>query len=316
MAKDDSTTGPTSCPENDNEKPFERKKTIQELAAEAMESPLVRETTAKLDAKRVQAKKKAAKQLGAWAEDQRGCPNAMLRAALFCAGKPPTRREFFEQLKLVESLAPYVVSYTGPRLYQPDLDVWLELVHRSRQLPPGAVVEFPIRAMLRALKRNDGKSDRDWLIGVFARLRANALDVSWKDPDTGCERGYIRGLVQWLDHDKDRKLWRVCLDPEVTKLFAPDQHTWISSSARHALGKSYLAKWLHGYFSSHRKPQPISVRRLYELSGSDAVRLRRFREGLKEALDEVVFVELVEQRRFEWRIDDDDLVHVLREHGN
>lgn len=254
--------------------------------------------------------------LGQWADDLRGCPNAMLRSELFCAGKPPTRREFFERMQLAQSLAPYTVKYTGPRLYQPDMDVWLELVHRARQLPAGCEVSFSARAMLRSLGRSDGKSDRDWLAATFARLRATALDISRKDPQTGRTRGYIRGLVKSLDYHSDQKVWSACLDPEITTLFAPDLHTWIDTKARQELRKSYLAQWLHAYFSSHRKPRPISVKRLHELSGSANAALRDFRRRLREAMTHVAFVEQAAQRKFEWKIDEADLVHVVRESGN
>jgi hypothetical protein len=98
----------------------------------------------------------------------------------------------------------------------------------------------------------------------------------------------------------------------IAELFAPSQHTWLHASARRALGKGYLAKWLHGYFSSHAKPHPICVAALLELSGSENRELRDFRRKLKAALAEVARVETTEGRRFEWCIDDEDLVHVRR----
>jgi hypothetical protein len=255
-------------------------------------------------------------QLGFWPDDSRGVPNAFLRSAFFSARKPTARREFLEQVKLesklAPALAPYTVRYTGPELFQPDLDVWLQIVQLCRLRPLGTSTDFQVRTFLKALGSSTGKTDRDRLELMFARLRATAFTVSWVDPTTKKHRKYISGLVDHLGFDEATGRWRVVLDPRIAELFAPSQHTWLQVSARRALGKGYLAKWLHGYFSSHAKPHPIRVAALMELSGSATAELKRFRQSLKLALAAVARVETAEGRRFEWCIDDEDLVHVRR----
>lgn len=303
--------------EDDSRASAARRRTFEKMATAAMELPAVKAATAKLEAaKRAEEERRALLPLGTWAEDQRGCPNAVLRSALFCAGKPPAQRKFFREHQLAPSLAPYEVKYTGPQLYQPDLDVWLELVHRCRGRALGTPVELPIRGVLRELGRPIGKSARDWLTSTFSLLRATALHVRWVVPKTGTHRGYIGGLVDALVYDETVGLWTIQLDPKIVALFAPDEHTWVQLDTRLQFGKSYLAKWLHGYFSSHRKPLPISVERLKELSGSSTTVLKKFRQNLRAALDEVESVERSRKRQFNWRIDRDDLVHVVRESGN
>ncbi len=270
-------------------------KSIEQLASEQMERlPL------------------APAQLAFWSDERRGAPNPVLRSALFSAGKPTARREFLEQVKLAPALAPYTVRYTGPELFQPDLDVWLELVHLCRLRPLGTSTDFQVRTFLKALGRSTGKTDRVRLVAGFARLRATSFTVSWVDPTTKKYRMYMGGLLDALAVDEATGRWRVVLDPRIAELFAPSQHTWLQASARRALGKSYMAKWLHGYFSSHRQPHPIRVAALLELSGSENRELRDFRRRLRAALAEVARVETAEGRRFEWRLDDEDLVHVRR----
>lgn len=250
-------------------------------------------------------------QLALWADARRGAPNAVLRAAIFSAGKPTNERKSFKEHTL-EGLGPYTIAYTGPQLYQPELDVWLELVHRCRLRPLGTETEFQAGSFLKSLKHKTGKSDYEWLVGSFMTLRATAIRVEWKDK-SGRALGYIGGLVDSLGFDKDTGRWSVKLDPRIATLFAPTEHTWLQASARLALGRCYLAKWLHGYFSTHERPHPISVQRLRALSGSTAGRLRKFRENVRVALVEVAKVETAEARRFEWHIDDEDLVHVRRD---
>jgi hypothetical protein len=272
------------------------------------------EELAKVQMERLPA---AQAQLAFWSDERRGAPNAFLRSAFFSARKPTARREFMEQVKLEPSklapaLAPYTVRYTGPELFQPDLDVWLQIVQLCRLRPLGTSTDFQVRTFLKALGSSTGKTDRSRLELMFARLRATSFTVSWVDPMTKKHRKYISGLVDHLGFDEATGRWRVVLDPRIAELFAPNQHTWLQASARRALGKSYLAKWLHGYFSSHAKPHPIRVAALLELSGSENRELRDFRRRLKAALGEVARVETAEGRCFDWRIDNEDLVHVHR----
>jgi hypothetical protein len=164
---------------------------------------------------------------------------------------------------------------------------------------------------LRALGRSTGKSDYKALLSSFRLLAATTIEVAKRD-DKGRVRGYIGHLVESLAHDEVTGRWHVSLNPRIASLFAPNEHTWLQASARRALGRSYLGKWLHGYFSTHEQPHPITVHRLRELSGSSTAELRRFRQSLRKALAEVEAVERAEGRRFEGRIDDDDRVIVTR----
>jgi hypothetical protein len=250
-------------------------------------------------------------QLKFWPDDRRGAPNALLRSALFSAGKPSNTRKLFKEHTLAV-LGPCTIAYTGPQLYQPELDVWLELVHRCRLRPLGTETEFPVRSFLKALGRSTGKSDYKALVGTFRLLATTLIEVSARD-EKGRVRGYMGHLVDSLEHNEATGRWRATLNPKVAGLFAPAEHTWLHVSARQALGRSFLAKWLHGYFSTHRSPLPISLERVQDLSGSSTKQqLRDFRRSVRKALGEVAAVELAEGRVFEWRLDDDDLVHVHR----
>ncbi len=215
-------------------------------------------------------------QLAFWSDARRGAPNALLRSATFSAGKPTNVRKAFKEHKL-PALGHHTISYSGPQLFQPELDVWLQIVHLCRLRPLGLETDFQVRTFLKALGRSSGKSDYEWLASTFMTLRSTAIRIDWRD-QVGRAHGYIGGLVDSLGFDKDTGRWRVRLDPRIAALFAPDEHTWLHAPARLALGRGFLAKWLHGYFSSHRRPHPIAVVRLCELSGSSTTRLRRFRD--------------------------------------
>lgn len=259
-----------------------------------------------------------AEQLGLWPDDRRGAPNVLLRSALFSAGKPTRIRKALRDQELTAQLPKSSgiksVVYTGPQLYQSELDVWLEVIHRCRLCPAGIETSFHVRSFLRSLRRSTGKSDYTQLVSQFRLLKATSLDVTRVRSEGKPSR--MKSLVQSVEYDEDLGHWHAVVDPEIAELFAPKEHTWLDFDARLELGRSYLAKWCHAYFSSHRKPLPISVARLHCLSGSANTALRDFRRSLREALAEVAEVEKARRRRFAWTIDSADLVRVVRESGN
>jgi hypothetical protein len=251
--------------------------------------------------------------LGVWGDDRRGAPNVVLRAAVFCAGKPTKTRKLYRDHVLPAAIGTKSITYTGPQLYQYELDVWLEVVHRCRMHPAGTTTDFHVHGFLRTLRRSVGKANYKQLHATMGLLQATSIKVVLADP---AKSGYRGQLVRDFVFNDELCRWEVTLHPEIAELFAPKEHTWLHVDARLDLGKNYLAKWLHGYFSSHRKPLPIGVQRLCELSGSSAAALRTFRQSLRSALAEITAVEKSYGRRFEWHIDERDLVHVARESGN
>lgn len=252
-------------------------------------------------------------QLGLWADDQRGCPNVLLRAALFSAAKPRKTRKLYREQKLPAAIGTKTITYTGPQLYQFELDVWLEAIHRCRLRPAGVETDFHARGFLRSLRRSDGKANYKQLLETLGLLHATSVMVIPEDPK---KPGYRGHLIEACRFDHELLRYRISVNPELAELFVPKEHTWLHFNARLDLGKNYLAKWCHGYFSSHRKPHPIGVQRLRELSGSATAELFRFRQALRVALAEIARVERAHGRRFDWRIDEGDLVQVVRQSGN
>lgn len=277
----------------------ERRRSIQELAREAALLSSVQ-----------------SKQLGLWPDDRRGVPNVIVRSALFSAGKPTKVRKSFRDHELPAAIGTKSISYTGQQLYQHELDVWLEVVHRCRLRPAGTATDFHVHGFLKSLRRATGNKDHKQLHATLGLLHATSIKVVVERDERGRVAGYRGHLVEKFRFNDQLLRWEVEIHPDLAELFAPREHTWLHIDARLDLGKSYLAKWCHGYFSSHRKPHPVGVSRLCDLSGSKNTSLRDFRRRLREALAEVAGVERRHRRKFDWRIAEDDLVHVMRESGN
>jgi hypothetical protein len=271
-------------------------------AVERMEAKNAADKKTAAKAKRDVAKIAAAKQaqLPLWPEAVRAVPNAVLRGALFSVSK---ERETFAKRTLIASVEGIEVRFLGTRPNQLDLDVWEMLLHLARLQPLSSEVRFTTHAMLKALGRGTGGKDHEELKEQIARLAAGMAEITWAK-----ERKAFGGtLISNYYRDDDSGLYVVKFNREFGKLYASG-HTSIDWNERKSLGKNNLAKWLHGFYSSHEKPYPYKVETLQRLCGSTSPR-REFRRLLKTA-----FLKLVELGTLSsWEIDaQTDLVSVTR----
>lgn len=206
-------------------------------------------------------------QLPLWPEPMRGVPNGVLRSALFGAIKRGKRR--FIERESIASLKNISILYTGPRLDQSDLDVWEGALHLARFAKLGDRIEFTEKGFLRLIGRGGengksiGKSDREWLRKVFARLSATTIEIK-QGPFT-----YGGSLVDEYFRDMDSGKFILILNPRLKIIFNQDGWTQIDWSIRHALRGRPLAQWMHGFYSSHASPIPYKVETLHRLCGSE-----------------------------------------------
>ena len=69
-------------------------------------------------------------------------------------------------------------------------------------------------------------------------------------------------------------------------LFEDEDYTLLVNAQRQQLGKD-LARWLHGYWSSHKQIYPIYDATLMRLCGAETEAIWKFRQLLREALAEL-----------------------------
>jgi hypothetical protein len=239
-------------------------------------------------------------QLPFWPEPKRGTPNAFLRSALFAAVHGNRRRWMKEEV--LGSTKDVLVKYTGEQLTQTDLDVWDTLVHLARQHPLGTECSFTAHGILKALGRNTGKSDHQWLHSTIIRLQACALEINSDGYN------YAGPLVSESVRQDDTRAYRLFLNPNLIKLFSENTWTALDWEQRKGLTKQPLAQALHSFWSTHRFPKGIRVETLLKLTGTTNKSLRDFRYKLKIAL------QILQDMGFltSWTIDDADVVHVTR----
>ena len=135
------------------------------------------------------------------------------------------------------------------------------------------------------------------------RLIGGVIEIT----DTKAKVTFMGTLVSKAFREDESGRYVVIFDKDMLNLYEAG-YSHIDWNQRMALGKSTLAKWLHGFYATHAKPYPYKVETLHNLCGSLDKSLRSFRQKLKKALDELIKVGAIEG----WNIDQDDLVTVQR----
>jgi hypothetical protein len=245
------------------------------------------------------------RQLPMWPENVRGVPNGFLRSAIF-SGKEQRGREQNEltEIRQVAALDGIAIGFAGERLDQIDLDLWENITHIARLQQLGEECRVTAYQLLRMLGKSDNGFNRAELHKSMIRLMANTVEVSFKG-----EGAFSGHLIQNMLRTKD-KAYVIWLDPKILNLFGRDQFSHIDWAVRQSLGRNALAKWIHGFYSSHASPYPIKVTTLQELSGCGNMELRNFKVNLKGALKKVHDACKDAGQIFDFEIDQDQNVHI------
>jgi hypothetical protein len=216
-------------------------------------------------------------QLPIWPEQTRGTPNSFLRGALFAAiqGK---EREYIKG-QLLASRDGIKIRFTGMQLDQSDLDVWEQAAELARSHPLGNVCHFHIHGFLKALGRNTGKKDYEWLKEVFRRLMSSGVEITHGRYTYG-------GSMLEFTYDETAEVYVLRLNPKILSLYKAGWSA-IDWDIRQKLRRKPLALWLHGYLSSDAENYPTKLETLHRLSGSKTKELWKFKQNLKAALSKL-----------------------------
>ena len=218
-------------------------------------------------------------QLPLWRDFERAAPSCVLRSALFGVVKRG-RRKYLES----EQLAAWgkdSLSYTGMRLDQSDLDVWLEMLHVCRETQLGQTVEFEKYTMLKQLGRATGKANWKWLETSIKRMIACCVEIK-----SGSYR-YLGNLIEngYIDDKTGRYV--VVLNQNMVNLFKSGYT--LQHAQKRRLLKTDLSKWLAGYLESHKatpeSPHRAKLETLHSLCGSENKDARDFRRKIKQAAE-------------------------------
>ncbi len=244
-----------------------------------------------------------------WPAHTRGVPNIYLRSALFGVIKRGSRRAVKKET--IGTFKGLIIRYTGWQLDQGDLDVLIQSLHlHKHHLGPGSgrYIRLTVKGFLRSIGRQPGKSGREWLKDSLRRLKANALEITTEvhlaySIETIT---YTGSLIDEFYYNEQEQSYFLKINPRLAALFNTGW-TQLQWEQRLRL-KTNLAKWLHGFYASHRDPFSIKVSTLKHLCGSDCNRLVDFRRNLRFAMNDLMDSGAIDG----WEIDTEDKVHVQK----
>lgn len=230
--------------------------------------------------------------------EKKPVPNAILRSSLFGVFEKGERA--YEQRVLKAAVNGITVKFTGQQLDQSDLDVWLGCLQLLRKVPVGTQVYFSMKGFLKSLGKNTGKSDKEWLRDSLTRLSACLIEI-------GDGINFYSGhLINDFYRNEVEFEYTLTLNPKMLSFFSNESWTGLDFDKRRELKGKSIAKWLHGFYSTHAKPLPYKVETLKTLCGSKA-ELKGFRQTLKRSLSDVSSV-----TGWTYWIDESDLVNVKK----
>lgn len=243
-------------------------------------------------------------ELPLWNEGQRGVPNGLLRGALFGAiargSKAYLERERMASLEGIELI------YTGIRLSQDHLSLWECLVHSAKAQQLGNKCVVSTYQLLKLMDKKDTGGNRQVLYKHLAHLQATSVEL---------QQGrftYSGSLISETFRDESAGRIVIVLNPRIVVLFQSDQFTKVNWDIRQSL-KRPLAKWLHGFYATHRNPLPMKVSTIHRLCGSEAKSLKTFTvDILIPSLDTLAKACKTYGEHFEYALVD-DLIHVSRD---
>lgn len=221
-------------------------------------------------------------QLNFWPSTERAAPNPILRSALFGIVQRG-RRELLND-ELLASWRGVELIYSGERLNQNDLDVWLQVLHLHRREELGKPVYFTWNGLLKDLNRNAGGKDILWLKRTINRLTKSHVLIKTE------RYTYAGGLLHDWGEDEYTGRFFLTANPALSKFFLNEDYTRLHWEDRLGLtGETEYARWLHAFISTHQAPadNPSRIRldKLQELCGSTISRARQFRTRIEEAME-------------------------------
>lgn len=249
-----------------------------------------------------------------WESPQRSVPNGFMRSGLFRARDDSVSRGF-ERNVTVASLANYEIQFSGVPLIQDDLTVLISLLSLARGQHLEQRVVFSGYGLLRAMGWTINTRSYEKLRTSISNLKLAVLSIREKQAD-GMRRydgNIIRDFACVSQTGSDnvpdgtREQWWVRFEPAIATLFVHDSTTLLEWPFRIRLGsKRPLAAFLHGFWSTHREPHPISIAKLHELAMSGSS-LSVFRRSVKKALETLVTFGFLDSYTIE-----SDMVQVIR----
>ena len=243
--------------------------------------------------------------LAPWPDHMRALPNDFGRSAIFTVRNKKVPRAALQGQSIYHVNKDVEITYTGIELRADDDElVFAQVLEYAKRTALGEPVSFTFYELCQ---------DLDWSINgryytraeeCLTRLQASAMQFSSQRIGRLESVSLIRRF-RVLDRGKRTSRCQVEIDTEMVVLFAGDHYTKFVWEKYRKL--SPTARRMFDYFATHKEPYPLKLETFRLMCGSDSTRVKKWREQVSEACDELRENGLVDSA---WI--NDDLVHCKR----
>lgn len=228
-------------------------------------------------------------------------PNLILRSSLFSASKTHGAHDnAVRDFKIATYGGKSEILLTAFRQFnQLDLDLLLELIKLQQ-----STSEHLLKVSVYQLAKNtkgygEGKQTYLQIKEQIELLTAAKIKIK------SGRYEFFGGILNNAFFDNEEHLYIIEFNSKLTPLFQKHNWTGIDTNIRKKL-KTNLAKWLHGFYSSHLNSNiPIKLETIYELSGATDKDISRWiRVRVTNALENLKQVFIDHGKKFEYKIKD------------
>ena len=227
-------------------------------------------------------------------EAMRAMPNHIARCSLF-APVARGRKKLHKDTLLLETPSA-VLRFWGEQLDEAQADVWMQFMFEASKAPLGEPIRVNRAQLLRAIGRNVGKAQYEW-------LRRTAQALSWAmisivapgkyEIDERKAKGSqpaerLLHMIEGYDYDPELEEYVLRVDPRWRLLYGNNEFALVDWDKRLQIGQGQdLAKSLQRLVvTSEDTEQRYTLAYLKKRAQYESP-MRKFREALKEALQEL-----------------------------
>lgn len=227
-------------------------------------------------------------------EAMRAMPNHIARCSLF-APVARGRKKLHKDTLLLETPSA-VLRFWGEQLDEAQADVWMQFMFEASKAPLGEPIRVNRAQLLRAIGRNVGKAQYEW-------LRRTAQALSWAmisivapgkyEIDERKAKGSqpaerLLHMIEGYDYDPELEEYVLRVDPRWRLLYGNNEFALVDWDKRLQIGQGQdLAKSLQRLIvTSEDTEQRYTLAYLKKRAQYESP-MRKFREALKEALQEL-----------------------------
>lgn len=231
----------------------------------------------------------------------RAMPNHIARSSLFA---PVARgRKKLHKDSVLVSRADAVIKFWGEQLDEAQADVWMQAMHEAAKQPLGQPVTINRAEFLRAIGRQTGKHDYQWLHRAMEALAFAMLVIEvQKDGKPKLAIGKTRALhlIDGWEYDDEAETYTLRIDPRWHSMYGNREFALVDWDKRLQIGRGQdMAKALQRLVAT--SADVVQRYPLHWLKGKleYAGRQRDFEEALTRAMRELERLEIIAGGRIE-----------------